>query len=68
MCTATNAPKVPALRDNPAVALTIDTEVHPPKMLLIRGRAELDFVDGIPDEYFEASGTYQMTPEQRLEW
>ena len=32
------------------VALTIDTEVHPPKILLIRGPAELDFVDGIPDK------------------
>jgi hypothetical protein len=68
MCTAKNAPKLKALRDNPTVALTIDTEVHPPKMLLIRGRAELDFVDGIPDEYLEASGTYKMTPEQRVEW
>ena len=51
MCTSKNAPKLPALRDNPTVALTIDTEVHPPKILLIRGRAELDYVDGIPDEY-----------------
>jgi hypothetical protein len=68
MCTATNAPKIPALRRNPAVALTIDTEVHPPRILLIRGRAELDFVDGIPDEYFAANGTYEMTPEQRVEW
>ena len=47
MCTAKNAPKLPALRKNPTVALTIDTEVHPPKILLIRGRAELDVVDGI---------------------
>jgi Pyridoxamine 5'-phosphate oxidase len=68
MCTTKNAPKIPALRSNPAVALTIDTEVHPPKILLIRGRAELDVVDGIPDEYFEASGTYKMTPEQREAW
>jgi hypothetical protein len=68
MCTAKNAPKLPALRQNPTVALTIDTEVHPPKTLLIRGRAELDVVDGIPDEYLETSGTYTMTPEQRLEW
>ena len=68
MCTAKNAPKLPALRDNPAVALTIDTEVHPPKILLIRGRAELDFVDGIPDEYLQATSTYEMTPEQRAEW
>jgi hypothetical protein len=68
MCTPTNAPKLAALRHNPGVALTIDTEVHPPKILLIRGRAELDVVEGIPDEYFEASGTYEMTPEQRVEW
>ena len=47
MCTTKNAPKHAALRHNPAVALTIDTEVHPPKILLIRGRAELDVVDGI---------------------
>src|SRR3954451_25326451 len=67
MCTSTNAPKLPALRKNPAVALTIDTEVHPPKILLIRGRAELDVVDGIPEEYLEMNGTYQMTPEQRVE-
>ena len=68
MCTAKNAPKLTALRHNPAVALTIDTEVHPPKILLIRGRAELDVVEGIPDEYLETSGTYQMTPDQRVEW
>ena len=68
VCTAKNAPKLPALRKNPAVALTIDTEVHPPKILLIRGRAELDVVDGIPDEYLKATGAYQMTPGQRVEW
>jgi Pyridoxamine 5'-phosphate oxidase len=68
MCTATNAAKVSALRDDPAVALTIDTEVHPPKILLIRGLAELDVVEGIPDEYLEANGAYTMTPEQRDEW
>lgn len=68
MCTAKNAPKLPAMRANPAVALTIDTEVHPPKILLIRGRAELDAVDGIPDEYLKATSSYEMTPEQRVEW
>jgi hypothetical protein len=68
MCTTKNAPKLPALRHNPAVALTIDTEVHPPKILLIRGQAELDVVDGIPDEYLQMNGTYAMTPEQRVEW
>src|SRR3954464_11474245 len=68
LCTTTNAPKLTALRHNPAVALTIDTEVHPPKILLIRGRAALDVVEGIPDEYLQASGAYTMTPEQRVAW
>src|SRR5690242_3718291 len=68
LCTTKNAPKLPALRKNPMVALTIDTEVHPPKILLIRGRAELDVVEGIPDEYLQMNGTYRMTPEQRVEW
>ncbi|TDD67279.1 pyridoxamine 5-phosphate oxidase [Jiangella aurantiaca] len=68
MCTTTNAPKLAALRRNPAVALTIDTEVHPPKILLLRGRAELDVVEGIPEEYLQMNGSYEMTPEQRVEW
>ncbi len=68
MCTSKNAPKLASLRTNPMVALTIDTEVHPPKILFIRGRAELDVVDGIPDEYLQMNGSYQMTPEQRVEW
>jgi hypothetical protein len=68
MCTSKNAPKLPALRENPMVALTIDTEVHPPTILLIRGRAELDFVDGIPHEYLKPISTYEMTPEQRVAW
>jgi general stress protein 26 len=68
MCTTKNAPKLRSLRRNPAVALTIDTEVHPPKILLIRGHAELDVVDGIPEEYLQINGTYEMTAEQRVEW
>ena len=68
MCTSKSAAKVHALRQNPAIALSIDTEVHPPQILPVRGRAELDFVDGIPDEFLEMNGTYTMTPEQRVEW
>ncbi|MEC3917278.1 pyridoxamine 5'-phosphate oxidase family protein [Nocardia sp. CDC160] len=68
LCTSKNAPKLHALRKNPMVALTIDTEVHPPKILLIRGRVELDVVDGIPWEYLQMNGSYQMTAEQRVEW
>jgi uncharacterized pyridoxamine 5'-phosphate oxidase family protein len=68
MCTATNAPKLASLRRNPAVALTVDTEVHPPKILLMRGEAVLDEVEGIPDEYLQINGSYEMTPEQRVVW
>ncbi len=68
MCTPTNAPKLLSLRRNPTVALTIDTEVHPPVILLIRGEAVLDEVEGIPDEYLQMNGSYEMTPEQRVEW
>lgn len=68
MCTSKNAPKLHSLRANPDVALTIDTEVHPPSILLIRGRAELDHTDGIPDEYLQQTSSYEMTAEQRVEW
>jgi uncharacterized pyridoxamine 5'-phosphate oxidase family protein len=68
VCTPPNGPKLRHLRANPSVALTIDTEVHPPQILLIRGEAEFDAVDGIPDEFVEANTTYSMTPEQRVEW
>jgi hypothetical protein len=68
LCTTKNAPKLPSLRRNPQVALTIDTEVHPPKILLLRGHAELDVVEGIPEEFLQMNGTYTMTPEQRVEW
>ncbi len=63
MCTATNAPKLAALSANPMVALTIDTEVHPPTILLIRGRAELDVVDGAPYERaLELAGELSAAP------
>jgi hypothetical protein len=68
MCTPRNAPKLTALRHNPAVALTMDTEVHPPIILLVRGTAVLDDVDGIPEEFLAMNGTYAMTPEQRTAW
>jgi uncharacterized pyridoxamine 5'-phosphate oxidase family protein len=53
VCTATNAAKVKALKANNKVALTIDTTGHPPNILLIRGTASLETVDGIPDEYLQ---------------
>lgn len=68
MCTTKNAFKLRALQRNPGVALTIDTEVHPPRVLLIRGQAELDPTDGIPEEYLQINDSYTMTREQRVEW
>jgi hypothetical protein len=42
-----------ALVVNPAVAITIDTEGYPPKVLL--GTARVEIVEGIPDVYVRAS-------------
>jgi Pyridoxamine 5'-phosphate oxidase len=52
-CTADTAPKVAALSARPDVALTIDTDDA--RSLSIRGRAEIEIVDGIPPEYLAAS-------------
>src|SRR5215213_1498736 len=50
-----NAPKVRALVANPKVALTVDTSTFPPHVLLVRGVATVEVVDGVPDEFVEAS-------------
>ncbi len=55
ICTATSAPKVRALSKNPHVALTIDTDTQPPHVLLVRGTARIEVVEGVPMEYLEAS-------------
>ena len=68
MCTTTNSARVKALRANPRVAITIDTDEFPPNVVLIRGTAEVEWVDGIPDEYLQANDPTYMTPEQRAEW
>lgn len=56
MATVPKAAKVRALRQNPRVALTVDTQAEwPPQVLLIRGAARVELVDGVPDHYVEAS-------------
>jgi len=52
--TPTNAPKVKALRERPQVAITIDTNEFPNKVLLIRGTARMTTVSGIVPEYTKA--------------
>jgi nitroimidazol reductase NimA-like FMN-containing flavoprotein (pyridoxamine 5'-phosphate oxidase superfamily) len=56
MATVPSSAKVRALRANPGVAITIDTQDQwPPRVLLIRGRARLELVDGVPEPYLRAS-------------
>src|SRR5215207_9776339 len=50
-----NAPKVKALAANPKVALTVDTNSFPPHVLLVRGEAAVEVVEGVPDEFVESS-------------
>ena len=55
MASSPNTPKVRALSVNPKVAITIDTDGFPPNILLVRGEAALETVDGVPDEFVEAN-------------
>ena len=52
------AGRLRALRANPDVAVTIDTETFPPEVLAMRGRVEIAEVDGIPPEYASAARRY----------
>lgn len=45
------ARRLAALRANPAVAVTIDTETEPPEVLLLRGQVSITEVDGVMPEY-----------------
>jgi hypothetical protein len=47
-----------ALRANPNVAVTIDTETFPPEVLTLRGSVEISAVDGVPPEYAAAARRY----------
>ncbi|MER6952048.1 pyridoxamine 5'-phosphate oxidase family protein [Nonomuraea sp. NPDC000554] len=66
MATVPKSAKVRALRQNPRVALTIDTQGQwPPRVLLIRGAARVELVDGVPDAYVEAAR--KVTPAEHFE-
>ena len=52
------AARLAALRANPFVALTIDTEAFPPRSLTMRGRAAIDEVDGLAPEYVASAHRY----------
>jgi PPOX class probable F420-dependent enzyme len=52
------APKLKALARNPKVALTIDDNAFPHKVLLIRGTARMETVEGVVPEYAVAAERY----------
>ena len=52
------AARLAALRANPDVAISIDTEDTPPVALSVRGRASVTEVDGVAPEYALAARRY----------
>jgi hypothetical protein len=62
-----NAPKIKSLRKNPKVAITIDDNNFPHKVLLIRGSVGLSTVKGVAPEYAAAAERY-FGPDQGKAW
>ena len=58
MATPPKAPKLKALARNPKVSFTIDDNTFPHKVLLVRGTARLEPVNGIVPEYATAAERY----------
>ena|SRR5579864_1197439 len=58
IATPPKAPKLKALKLNPKVALTIDDNTFPHNVLMVRGTASLEEVDGIVPEYQLAAHRY----------
>ena len=67
MASPPKAPKLKALAKNPKVAITIDDNTFPHKVLLIRGTARLENVDGIVPEY-EACAARYFDPDLAKGW
>ena len=69
IATATTSPKVAALSTHPEVALAIDAGNTPDqaRSLSIRGRASVEIVDGLTDEYV-ANARKSLDPEAVAEF
>ena len=65
--TPPKAPKINSLRQNPKVAVTIDDNNFPHKVLLIRGTAQMSTVKGVVPEYAAAAERY-FGAEQGKAW
>ena len=67
MASPPKAPKLKALAKNPKVSLTIDDNTFPHKVLLVRGTARLEPLNGIVPEYATAAERY-FGPVQGKAW
>ncbi len=67
MWTVPRSAKVRALQRDPRVAVTIDTNDFPPKVLLVRGTATVEEIEGVPQGYLEA-GHKNVGDDQYDEW
>ena len=67
MASPPKAPKLKALARNPKVSLTIDDNTFPHGVLLVRGTARLEPLNGIVPEYATAAERY-FGPEQGNAW
>jgi Pyridoxamine 5'-phosphate oxidase len=65
--TPPKAPKLKALAADPQVALTIDDNAWPHKVLLVRGRADVELLDDVVPEYALSAARY-FGPEQGPAW
>jgi general stress protein 26 len=67
MGTPSKAPKVKALTQNSKVALTINGDSWPYKVLLIRGTAQVETIEGVVPEYAASAKRY-FGEEQGQAW
>jgi Pyridoxamine 5'-phosphate oxidase len=65
--TPATAPKVKALTRQPKVAVTIDEQGFPARVLMVRGTARLQQIDGVVPEYATAARRY-LGEEQGRGW
>ena len=67
LVTPPDAPKMKVLKDGAKVALTIDSDRMPHKVLLIRGTIRTDTVEGVAPEYAAAARRF-LGEEQGQAW
>jgi hypothetical protein len=46
--------------------MTVDTDTQPSHILLVRGTASIEIVDGVPDEYLEPRGKHCLQSSGRV--